>query len=96
MDEERCIYLILSKLSSAYSMFLSTFYAMKEAVGKAYVQSTLESFCTSLIREEDKLVQLGVINTAGMLRTKQQYSMENLRKSTQRLETEIISDNKPL
>ena len=38
---------------------------MKEALGKAYVQPTLESFCTSLIREEDKLVQLGVINTAG-------------------------------
>jgi hypothetical protein len=65
MDEERCIYLILSKLGSAYFVFVSTFYAMKEAVGKAYVQPTLESFCTSLIREEDKLVQLGVINTAG-------------------------------
>jgi hypothetical protein len=65
MNEERCIYLILSKLGSAYSVFVSTFYAMKEAVGKAYVQPTLESFCTSFIREEDKLVQLGVINTAG-------------------------------
>jgi hypothetical protein len=65
MDEEHCIYLILSKLGSAYSVFVSTFYAMKEAVGKDYVQPTLESFCTSLIREEDKLVQLGVINTVG-------------------------------
>ena len=65
MKEERCIYLILSKLGSAYSMFVSTFYAMKEALGEAYVEPTLESFCTSLIREEDKLVQLGVINTAG-------------------------------
>jgi hypothetical protein len=58
MKEERCIYLILSKLGSAYSMFVSTFYAMKEALGKAYVQPTLESFCTSLIRKEDNLVQL--------------------------------------
>jgi hypothetical protein len=65
MEEERCIYLILSKLGSAYSVFVSTFYAMKEALGKAYVKPTLESFCASLIREEDKLVQLGVINTAG-------------------------------
>jgi hypothetical protein len=65
MEEERCIYLIHSKLGSAYSMFVSTFYAMKEVVGKAYVKPTIESFCTSLIREEDKLVQLGVINTAG-------------------------------
>jgi hypothetical protein len=65
MKEPRCIYLILSKLGSAYSVFVSTFYAMKEALGEAYVQPTLESFCTSLIREEDKLLQLGVINTAG-------------------------------
>jgi hypothetical protein len=65
MDEEHCIYIILSKLGSAYFVFVSTLYAMKEVVGKYYVQPTLESFCTSLIREEDKLVQLGVINTAG-------------------------------
>jgi hypothetical protein len=65
MEEGRCIYIILSKLGSAHSVFVSTFYAMKEALGKAYVEPTLESFCTSLIREEDKLVQLGVINTAG-------------------------------
>jgi hypothetical protein len=65
MDEESCIYLILSKLGRAYYVFVSTFYAMKEALGKAYVKPTLESFCASLIREEDKLVQLGVINTTG-------------------------------
>jgi hypothetical protein len=65
MEEECCIYLILSKLGSAYSVFVYTFYAMKEALGKAYVKPTLSSFCDSLIREEDKLVQLGVINTAG-------------------------------
>jgi hypothetical protein len=65
MEEEHCIYLILSKLGSAYSVFVYTFYAMEEALGKAYVKPTLESFCASLIREEDKLVQLGVINTAG-------------------------------
>jgi hypothetical protein len=64
MKEPRCIYLILSKLGSAYSVFVSTFYAMKEALGDAYVAPTLESFCTSLIREEDKLLQLGMIKTA--------------------------------
>jgi hypothetical protein len=58
-------YLILSKLGSAYSVFVSTFYAMREVLGKAYQKLTLESFCASLIREEDKLVELGVINTAG-------------------------------
>jgi hypothetical protein len=64
MEEECCIYLILSKLGSAYSVFLSTFYAMREALGKAYEKPTLKSFCASLIREEDKLIQLGVISTA--------------------------------
>jgi hypothetical protein len=65
MEEERCIYLILSELGSAYSMFVSTFYAMREALGKAYEKPILESFCSSLIREEYKLIQLGVIITAG-------------------------------
>jgi hypothetical protein len=65
MEEEHCIYLILSKLGSAYSVFVSTFYAMREALGKVYKKPTLESFCAALIREEDKFVQLGVISTAG-------------------------------
>ena len=66
MEEKRCIYLILSKLGSAYSVFVSTFYAMREALGEeAYEKPTLESFCASLIWEEDNLVQFEVINTAG-------------------------------
>jgi transposase InsO family protein len=65
IDEDRCIYLILSKLGSAYSMFVYTFYAMQEALGTTYVKPTLENFCDALIREKDKLVQLGVINTVG-------------------------------
>jgi hypothetical protein len=63
MEEEHCIYIILSKLGSAYSMFVSTFYAMREDLGESYQKTTLESFCGALIREQDKLVQLGVINT---------------------------------
>jgi hypothetical protein len=66
MEEECCIYLILSKLGSAYFVFVSTFYAMREALGEeAYEKPSLESFCSSLIQEEDKLVQFGVINIVG-------------------------------
>jgi hypothetical protein len=65
IDEDRCIYLILSKLGSEYFVFVSTLYAMKEALGIAYQKPTLESFYDALIREKDKFVQLGVINTAG-------------------------------
>jgi hypothetical protein len=63
LEEENCIYIIISKLGSAYFVFVSTFYAMREALGKAYQTPTLEFFCGALIREQDKLVQLGVINT---------------------------------
>jgi hypothetical protein len=69
MEEERCIYLILYKLGSAYYVFISTFYYMREALGKAYQKPTLESFCVDFIREEDKLVQLGVISIAGTSNT---------------------------
>ena len=64
IDKYCCIYLILSKLGSAYFVFVSTFYAMKEYLGTTYQKLTLESFCYALIREQDKLVQLRVINTA--------------------------------
>jgi hypothetical protein len=46
-------------------IIVSTFYATTEALGTAYKKLTLESFSAALIREEDKLVQLGVISTAG-------------------------------
>jgi hypothetical protein len=65
IEEDCCIYLILSKLGSAYSMFVSNFYAMQEALGTTYQKPTLDNFCDALIREQDKLVQLGVINTKG-------------------------------
>jgi hypothetical protein len=65
MEEEHCIYLILSKLGSAYFLFVSTFHSMREALGKAYQKPTLDSFCVALIREEYNLIQLGVINTTG-------------------------------
>jgi len=66
MEENLCIYLILSKLGSTYFVFVSTFYAMREALGEEdYEKPNLESFCASLIREEYNLVQFGVINTMG-------------------------------
>jgi hypothetical protein len=44
MEGERCIYLILSKLGSAYSVFVSTFYAMREALGKSCQNPLLSPF----------------------------------------------------
>jgi hypothetical protein len=65
IDKDRCIYLILYKLGSAYFVFVSTFYAMQEALRTTYQKPTLENFCDALIRENYKLVQLGVIITTG-------------------------------
>jgi hypothetical protein len=64
IDEDHCIYIIFSKLGSAYFVFVSTFYAMQEALGAAYQKPSLENFCDALIREQDKLIQFGVISTA--------------------------------
>jgi hypothetical protein len=61
MKDEQCIYVILVKLGSAHSIFVYTFYATKEALGGAYQALTLESFCDSLIRDQDKFLKLGVI-----------------------------------
>jgi hypothetical protein len=65
IEEDRCICLILSKIGSAYFVFVSTLSSMQEALWEAYQKPTFEKFCDALIREQDKLVQLGVINTAG-------------------------------
>jgi hypothetical protein len=38
---------------------------MQETLGTTYKKPSLENFCDALIREQDKLVQLGVISIAG-------------------------------
>ena len=64
-EDKQCIYHILSKLGPAYSVFVSTFYSMKESLTAAsYQEPSLKSFCVSLIREQDKLIHLGRINNA--------------------------------
>jgi hypothetical protein len=57
---------ILSKLGSAYSVFVSTFYSTRESLGSACQNPSLEFFCDTLIQEKDKLMQLRMINTVGI------------------------------
>jgi hypothetical protein len=84
LEEEHCIYIILSKLGSEYFVFVSIFYAMREALGKYYKKPTLESFCDAFIREQDKFVELGVIDIAGTsnkaLVSWQKYKSKNPKK----------------
>ena len=63
-EDKQCIYHILSKLGPTYSVFVSTFYSMKKSLTAASYQEHLEYFCDSLIRKQDKLIHLGIINNA--------------------------------
>ena len=64
-EDKQCIYHILSKLGPAYFVFVSTFYSMKEPLDPtSYIEPSLESFHDSLIREQDKLIHLGMIRNA--------------------------------
>jgi len=65
LDEERCIYIILTKLCSAYSIFVSTFHTTRKYLGTAYKNPSLQSFCDALIIDQDKHVQLVVVIISG-------------------------------
>jgi len=56
MKEDQCKYVIIGNNSSSDFVFVSAFYATREALGTAYKQPSLKSFCDVLIREQDKLV----------------------------------------
>ena len=62
-DDKQCIYHILSKVGPADFVFVSIFYSMKESLNEnSYQEPTLESFCDSLIREQNKFIHPGIIN----------------------------------
>jgi hypothetical protein len=64
LKEDSHIYVILANIGGAYYVFVFTFYATREAIGSAYKEPSLESFCDSLIQEQHKFLQLGLIDTA--------------------------------
>ena len=83
-EDKQCIYHILSKLGPTYYVFVSTLYSMKESLTAAsYQEHSLESFFDSLIREQDKLIHLGIINntdTSGKALLSQQKEKSKLPK----------------
>ena len=65
-EEEPLIYGILAKLPLAYSVFVSTFHSTREALlndGATYKDPSLDTFCDSLVREQEKLIHLGIVKT---------------------------------
>ena len=64
-EDSNLIYSILTKLGLAYSVFVSTFHSTREAFisqGHDYKAPSLDAFCDSLIREQEKLLHLGILN----------------------------------
>ena len=54
---------LLSNLGSEYSVFVSTFHSIRESI-PSWKMPSLDAFVESLIQEQDKLVQMGVIQTS--------------------------------
>ena len=87
-DDSNLIYSILTKLGPAYSVFVSTFHSTREAFisqGKDYKPPSFDSFCDSLIREQEKLLHLGLLNLGNSskkaLAAQQQPNSKNPKKS---------------
>ena len=87
-EDSNLIYSILTKLGPAYSVFVSTFHSTREAFicqGTDYKAPSFDSFCDSLIREQEKLLHLGLLNLGNSskkaLAAQQQPNLKNPKKS---------------
>ena len=63
-EHEQLILSILSKLSSKYYVFVSTFYATKGALGTPFTMPSLDDFSLNLTQEQDKLIQMGILKSS--------------------------------
>ena len=63
-EDEQLILSILSKLSSEYFVFISTFYATKGALGTQFIMPSLDDFANSLTQEQDKLIQMSTLKSS--------------------------------
>jgi hypothetical protein len=51
MKDNLCVYAIISKLGSGYSVFISTFHSTRDALGDFYTPPSLKYFFDYFIRE---------------------------------------------
>ena len=61
--DEQLVVSILNNFGSKYSIFISTFHFGRASIPNWKIHS-LDAFAKSLIQEQDKLVQMGVIQTS--------------------------------
>ena len=86
-EDGSLIYSILTKLGLAYSVFVSTFHSTREAFiyqGQDYKSPSFDAFCDFLIREQEKLLYLALLNLGNSskksLATQQQPNSKNPKK----------------
>eukprot|EP00253_Pinus_taeda_P011674 PITA_11674 len=87
-EDSALINCILTKLGPAYSVFVSTFHSTREAFisqGHDYKPPSFDAFFDSLIREQEKLLHLGLPNPGNSskkaLTAQQQLNSKNPKKS---------------
>lgn len=59
--DEQLILSILSKLTLEYSVFVSTLYTTKGALGTQFTMPSLDDFAVNITQEQDKLIQMGTL-----------------------------------
>ena len=65
-EDGNLIYCIITKLEPPYFVFVSTFHSTREAFisqGQVYKSPSFDAFCDSLIREQEKLFHIGLLNS---------------------------------
>ena len=61
-DEDQLILSVLTKINAEYSVFVSTFQTVRLTTPN-WKMPTLDAFIQSLISENDKLIQMGIIRS---------------------------------
>ena len=86
-EDGSLIYSILTKLGLAYSVFVSTFHSTREAFicqEQDNKSPSFDAFCDYLIREQEKILILGLLNLGNSskkaLATQQQPNSKNPKK----------------
>ena len=63
MKDEQLFLYVLSRIGCEYSIFVSTFHSRRSSI-PTWNMPSLDGFAESLIQKQDKLVQMGVLQTS--------------------------------
>ena len=85
---------VLIKLGSKYSVFVSTFHCGRDCIPNSKMPS-LDGFTESLIQSQDKLVQMGFLQTSKNQALLMSGSTNMQAKGKQKGKEPIASDSKP-